>query len=94
MEIKELSDNIRKNGFDYTCISRGIKSFVFSQAYTPNLAYYEVFKRRVSKECIFHGKVIPERIAFPGNEDFGDWAWTFKSKEKAMQKFRELEAVE
>jgi hypothetical protein len=85
--------NIRKNHFDYTCIKSGEKAFIYSQCYDQinGIYYYEVFRKVIRKECVFHGKLIPEHIAFPGNEDFGVWAWSFRDKDKAEKKFNQLE---
>jgi len=86
-----LPDKLRKNHFDYTKIHTGGRSFVFCQCYEGNIIGYEVFRLKINKACVFHGVNLPERQAFPGNEDFGKWAWSYREYKDAMKKFNELE---
>ncbi|APU09828.1 hypothetical protein A5M85_05900 [Cellulophaga lytica] len=38
--------------------------------------YYEVFYRRIDKAKIFSsGSILPNRVLYPYNEAFGNWAW-------------------
>ena len=89
--MKKLPDIIKKNRFVYTNVCRGKRSFVFEQHVPPNLRYYEVFRRRVNKEFEIGGNIIPESEAFPSDNSFGVWAWSFRSLDKAMEKYKELE---
>jgi hypothetical protein len=34
---------------------------------------------------------LPEKEKFPGDEDFGKWAWSFKCKDSAMDRFNQIE---
>jgi len=88
-----LPATLRKNGFQYNLITAGNKTFLYEQVYTKTLSYYEVFKKVIAKETTIAGNFIPEHIAFPGNEDFGKTAWTFRDKEKAIAKFNRLESL-
>ena len=89
--MNTLPPIIRKNGFQYSLVAAGNKSFIYCQEYTTDVKYYEVLKKVIAKETTIQGKVIPEHIAFPGNEDFGNWAWVYRDKEKAIKHFNELE---
>ena len=89
--IPSLPVKLRKNGFTYTQILRGVRSFVYAQHYTPNLTYYEVFHLRYSPKLIINGKSYPKRERFPGNEDFGVWAWSCRTYDEAMKIFNKLE---
>lgn len=86
---------LRRNGFDYECINSGEKAYIYLQRYDKignnEIIYYEVFKKTVVPDMTLGGNFIPEHISFPGNEAFGVWAWTFRDKEKALLKFKELE---
>lgn len=89
--MKPLSETLRKNGFDYSLLLRGKKACVYIQRYDENIIYYEVFIIKIKPERTFKGRVIEEGEVFPHNEAFGLWAWTYRSYEKAYQKFLELE---
>ena len=93
-ESQRLPENIRKNGFDYTQVRRGQRSFVFRQHATPKLDYYEVFLIKIRPAGEVFGKWQPAKERFPGNEDFGNWAWSYSTIEAAMQKYEELEQRE
>jgi hypothetical protein len=83
----------RKNGFDYTLISLGQRSCIYEQTYTqiPPVSYFEVFRIKEQKEFKFNGKTFPAKFRVPGNEDFGNWAWVYRDKDKAIKHFNELE---
>jgi len=93
-EIEKLPLKLRKNGFSYTQVCRGWRSFVYEQSVTPEIKYYEVFELRIQPECEIKGYFYPAKERFPGNEDFGKWAWTCRTLERAMERFNELERME
>lgn len=45
-------------------------------------SYYEVFRHTENKHL--------NRVAYPGSNSFGSWAWTFPTLERAQQKYKEL----
>lgn len=85
------SDKIRKNGFDYIKIRVGERSCIYAQLYEEKPIGFEVFIIKVQKESERFGKTFPAKFRFPGNEDFGKWAWSYRSLELAENKFNELE---
>lgn len=88
-----LKKDIQKNGFLYNLYKRGEKAMIYSQTHpedTEPLAY-EVFKIKIDKPKIVFGNPLPEREKFPGNEDFGKWAWTYRTLDEAKVKFYNLE---
>jgi len=92
--VLALKPTVRKNGFTYTQVCRGARSCVYAQHVTPIVTYYEVFLIKVSQECYIDGKLIETRERFPGNEDFGLTAWTYRSLKEAEEKFEKLEGGE
>lgn len=90
--MNTLQKFIQKYGFDYTQLIRGTKFCVYKQHVTDNIKYYEVFLIKTSPERTFKGHVFEAHEKFPDNESFGATAWTFKSKEAAMKKYKELES--
>lgn len=51
---------------------------------------YEVFYVKTRPAESVFGKDYPEREQYPNNEDFGQTAWCFKTKEMAERKFNTL----
>jgi len=49
-----------------------------------------VFLLKIYPERKSWGTILPEREAFPYDEAFGYWGWTFYAKAK-LERFRELE---
>jgi Iap family predicted aminopeptidase len=90
---KALQHNLRKNSYNYSLVLRGLRSFIFRQDVTPNKHYYEVFRKRVRSANCINGKIIPAREVFPGNEDFGKWAWSCFTYEQALKRFKEIEKI-
>jgi hypothetical protein len=91
-----LAEEIRKNGFIYRFLKRGNKSLVYEQIEpdTERIVAWEVFKIKVDKPKVVFGIQLNEREIFPGNEDFGKWAWAHSDFDSAMSKFEFLENVE
>ena len=50
---------------------------------TSNKIHYEVFRRKVNK--------LYDCISYPSSKVFGIWAWTFVSRSRALQKFKDIE---
>ena len=89
--MRILENEINKNGFQYTCVLRGFKAFVYVQHQNGLPIAYEVFKRKINKDYEIAGVKIEGGEAFPGNEAFGKWAWSYKSESDAIKKFQDLE---
>jgi len=85
-----LPQKTRKNGFNYIQVLRGDKSAVYSQWFGETLIAYEVMKIKIQPRRCIKGTWLEAREKFPHNEAFGYWAWTYRSLEKAMEKYKEL----
>lgn len=48
---------------------------------------YEVFEIRIRKGESKFGKYYPARERYPGNEDFGTWAYSLTGRERAEEVF-------
>lgn len=86
-----LPHSLIKNGFTYTLVLRGKRSSIYEQRVHGNIKYYEVFRNIVMEERTIFGKTFPKHEAFPHNEAFGFWAWTYRSYAQAKEKFNQLE---
>jgi hypothetical protein len=83
-----------------------VKEFKFTQIHFSTLAYlyeidlgngnihFEVFKAKNAPVCInFEKRLYSDenfKDIYPKSKSFGVWAWCFKNKEKALNKFKEL----
>jgi hypothetical protein len=91
----------KKNGYTYKQLKRGKKAFIYAQHDPRNdrIVAFEVFELKIQKEKVANYPGAPEvfypsKERFPGNEDFGRWAWTYSRRESAESKFEELEKKE
>jgi len=92
--MKTLPLKLRKNGFNYTQVLRGIRSCIYEQRVSEKEVCYEVFIVKIRPERNFNGKVIEAGERFPHDEAFGYWAWSYMTYEDALEKFKELENSE
>ncbi|MBU0846946.1 hypothetical protein KKH23_07110 [Patescibacteria group bacterium] len=81
-----LPETLRKNGLNYTQIKRTRKKAM----YETDAPSYEVFQVRIRPEMEAFGKEYPAAEIFPGNEDFGDFAWCYSKLENAETKYNSL----
>jgi hypothetical protein len=51
---------------------------------------YEVFRIKIAEEGEAFGKQYPKREVYPGNEDFGRVAWTYRDQKLAMRKYNQI----
>jgi hypothetical protein len=89
-----LAQEIRKNGYIYSLEKRGEKAMIYKQVCAEEgiTVGYEVFKRKIDKPKVVFGIELGEREIFPGNEDFGKWAWAVRSLERAEERFHNIES--
>jgi hypothetical protein len=90
-----LPEKIKRKGFTYELEKRGEKALMYRQMDDEDnvLVAYEVFKIKVDPPKVVFGIPLNEREVFPANEDFGKWAWSCSSKERADIKFQSLESL-
>ncbi len=86
-----LSANLKRNSFSYTILRRGSNAMIYEQRAGKKTIAFEVFKILIDKPKDILGKQIPARERFPKSEDFGFTAWTYKTIEKALSKYFEIE---
>lgn len=88
-----LKETYTKNGTVYNLVNRNDKAAIYSQKDLNGLLIgFEVFEVKIQKAFQFPGttKINPEKEKFPGNEDFGHFAYSYITKETAMKKYLEL----
>jgi len=77
--IKELAEIITKGTKTFTQIGKNDSAYLYevtdSDPNNTNI-YFEVFFRRLAKAKTFpNGKKVPNRVLYPNNEAFGNWAY-------------------
>jgi len=92
--MKTIPNFFRKNGFDYYLDNRDGKIALYKQMKKDVLYGWEVHKIRIAKPHILKignlVKEFPLREILASNEDFGNYGWSFHTKDNAMKKFKEL----
>ena len=85
--MKKLGATYKANQYDYQVLKRE-GNIVLSESEYPT--HYEVFiVRKLPAKKVFD-REYPEREAPPKNEDWGQFGWTFKTRENAEKKFSQL----
>ena len=79
-QIKELKTVLRKGGFDYRLVYSNDLGYIYVQSDNGKTVAFEVFKRKINTyfNC----------VSFPGNEAFGQWAWTYRTLDEAIAKLK------
>ena len=89
--MKALPKKLRKNRFEYDLIKRGKQTLLYRQNVSTDVKRFEVFRIRIREAVTIFEVDYPKKEIFPGNEDFGDWAFCCWDLEAAEIKFKELE---
>jgi hypothetical protein len=69
-------------GFEFSLVSKTKWGFCHEVRQDGIITHYEVFRRKINKR--FGSE------SYPSAKSFGYWAWTFKTKEKAIRKLYSL----
>lgn len=81
--MKPLNEHIRKNGFDYFKVKElAKKAYIYRQEDNGKVISFEVFRHKENTQF--------DCVSFPGNEAFGQWAWTYRNLPDAEKKFETL----
>ena len=93
MNYLKIKSPQRKNGYDYIPVEESKHCCIFEQIITPESSQYEVFIKKVSRERIMDGRVLPAREVLPSDEDFGKIAFSVGTIARAQKKMVELEIM-
>lgn len=83
---------LNRNGFCYTKVTQGLNALLWEQKLIDKIVGYEVHKLSFWKEKVFHDRIIKPYNKWPNKEDFGKKAWAFYSMDKALEKYKAIEA--
>lgn len=89
--MENIKREFRKRGFFYKLLIVGKKSVIYEQYSGREIVSYEIHKLYFRKPREFKGRIYYTTNRFPGDEDFGKWAWSIRNKDRAFQKFEALE---
>lgn len=89
--MRELQRTFTKSGFDFELVQAGEKAFWYLKTQNGKKVAYEVWRKKIHKEREMAGKLIEAGEAFPSDESFGKWAWSYPTFEASKAKFDELE---
>jgi hypothetical protein len=79
---KKFAGKGEVKGYYFTLICKTKWGFCYEVSYNGIITHYEVFRRKINKRFGCE--------SYPSSKSFGIWAWTFKSKEKAIRKLSSL----
>lgn len=64
-------------------VERGYKKAM----YVRDDGVWEVFKIKVRKDATVFNKFVPAHEIYPGNEDFGKFAWCYDDEKDARERY-------
>lgn len=81
--------NFTKKGNDFKKVWENNNWFLYQVTSSGGAVYYEVFKKKlVTKNVYQDGKWVrtdEKELRYPGDNDFGSWAWTYPKKTLVMK---------
>lgn len=89
---EKIKESFKKSVFNYTLIKRSENTVIYKQEHEGRIIAYEVHKIRFAKPFVLAGNELNAREYLASDGEFGRYGWTFKSKNKALFKFAELES--
>lgn len=93
MEVEKLSDKFSRSGYEFEKIRESENYYIYKKTDEEGISYFEVFEKKTIKKMIdFEKRLFSDDMTerYPSDESFGVWAWCFKSNDKALKKFVEL----
>lgn len=89
MKETPIEQEFTRSGWTFTQIEQNEHGYIY-QVNDGEHTFYEVFEKRRTPICIdFKNRIYSTteyKDRYPGNEDFGKWAWTYATITKAKEK--------
>jgi hypothetical protein len=91
MNYKPLPKEFTKYGFQYKQVYRDDEDYcIYSQSSNDKVIAYECFRTKVNPAFELHGNVVESKEFFPGHGNFGNLAFSCISKDRALEKIKEM----
>jgi len=98
MDITTIENQFRGSGevkgFEFIKIASVHGGYCYEVVTSEGNIHYEVFRAKNVPLCVdFENRIYSEtefKEIYPKSKDFGVWAWTYSSKEKALAKLATL----
>jgi hypothetical protein len=91
--MKQLSNEIKTNGFVYIQEHRNNKFAIYSQWVGNEIIAYELIKIRNRNDRELFGKHYPASEVYPDSKSWGQEGWTFKNYSNAVKRFNDYSKV-
>jgi hypothetical protein len=79
---KKFAGRGEVKGYEFSLVSKTKWGFCYEVSYDGIITHYEVFLRKINNRFGCE--------SYPTSKAFGYWAWTFKTKDKAIRKLNSL----
>jgi hypothetical protein len=95
---KEFTGTGEVRGFEFKQIDASDNAFLY-EVYCPDIdeKHYETFKRKESKDntSMISGIEVffAAKVKYPSSADFSKFAFSYRDKNKAIEKFNELTSL-
>lgn len=86
-EARQLPMEYKHSGMTFVQQKRCEKAAIYKEKSDD---IWEVFKIKIRKATKIKDQEIPEREVVPGDDAFGDWAWSYSNKDQAKDKYGKL----
>jgi hypothetical protein len=88
----DLPKKLTKNRIYYAQVKRTARVAMYALRHEPagTITGYEVFLSKIDKAKEAFGKMQPEKEHFPGNEEFGKIAWSWRTLGQAEKDYAGL----
>lgn len=80
--MRQLESNFTKGWRNFSQLKKSGKAYLYEIRTTSGSIYYEVFRHKEHKSL--------DIVNYPGNNDFGSWAWATPDLSKAHSIFNLL----
>lgn len=88
--MKQLEPTLSIGGYTLRQLARDGQAAIFEQSRAGTVMSYEVIVVQQLPAQTIMGRSYPEREAYPGNERWGEAAWTVLDKHEAKERYHAL----
>jgi len=94
MEIRDIATIFKRKGLTYKHVEETSAGMIYQVTYEDWFECYEVFQKKLTPVLVdFATRTYSDtefKYKYPKDEDFGYWAWTYRTQKKAHKKLLEI----